>query len=165
MTQVVKIGAPSLTGKDANKLVADAFADAQYPLTLTIKNHMPRDVVFPEVPGLFLRHVAHAAESMATVQIAGADVLARVTSSIEQVAELNRYRLAVTISDGEIPAETGSAGNAGPKPSDGMNLKQLKRALKDKGIEFVPDASADELAALLDAAPVGDGQSGETAGQ
>jgi len=46
-----------------------------------------------------------------------------------------------------------------------MNLKQLKRALKDKGIEFVPDASADELAALLDAAPVGDGQSGETAGQ
>jgi hypothetical protein len=163
MTRIVKIGAPSLTGKDANKLVADAFAQSQYPLTLTIRNHMPRDVVFPEVPGLFLRHVAHAAESVATVQIASADVLARVTSSIEQVAELNRYRLAVTLSDGEVPAET--AGSAAPKPSDGMNLKQLKRALKDKGIEPGPDASAHELAALLDAAPADQGPSGENAGQ
>ena len=114
MTKIVKLGAPSLTGKDANQLVAEAFADAKYPLTVTVKNHMPRDVVFPEVPGLFLKHVAHATESVKTVKVASHDLFQRVASSIEQIAELNRYKLAVTISDGAIPTEAeGDAGGEG----------------------------------------------------
>lgn len=170
MTKIVKLGAPSLTGKDANQLVAEAFADAKYPLTVTVKNHMPRDVVFPEVPGLFLKHVAHATESVKTVKVASHDLFQRVASSIEQIAELNRYKLAVTISDGAIPTEaegddaggegsgTGTGGEGDEtivkKPSEGLSYDQLKDALKAKGIEFQANAKKADLAALLDAAPV-----------
>lgn len=173
MTKIVKLGAPSLTGKDANQLVAEAFADAKYPLTITVKNHMPRDVVFPEVPGLFLKHVANDKESAKTVKVASHDLFQRVASSIEQIAELNRYKLAVTISDGAIPAETDGdasgegAGGTGSgegtgaggetivkKPSEGLSYDQLKDALKAKGIEFQANAKKADLAALLDAAPV-----------
>jgi hypothetical protein len=169
MTKIVKLGAPSLTGKDANQLVAEAFADAKYPLTVTVKNHMPRDVVFPEVPGLFLKHVAHATESVKTVKVASHDLFQRVASSIEQIAELNRYKLAVTISDGAIPTEaedddaggegsgTGTGGEGGEtvvkKPSEGLSYDQLKDALKAKGIDFQANAKKADLAALLDAAP------------
>lgn len=169
MTKIVKLGAPSLTGKDANQLVAEAFADAKYPLTVTVKNHMPRDVVFPEVPGLFLKHVAHATESVKTVKVASHDLFQRVASSIEQIAELNRYKLAVTISDGAIPTEAegddaggeGSGTGAGgegdetivKKPSEGLSYDQLKEALKAKGIDFQANAKKADLAALLDAAP------------
>lgn len=169
MTKIVKLGAPSLTGKDANQLVAEAFADAKYPLTVTVKNHMPRDVVFPEVPGLFLKHVAHATESVKTVKVASHDLFQRVASSIEQIAELNRYKLAVTISDGAIPTEAegddaggeGSGTGAGgegdetivKKPSEGLSYDQLKDALKAKGIDFQANAKKADLAALLDAAP------------
>lgn len=165
MTKIVKLGAPSLTGKDANQLVAEAFADAKYPLAVTVKNHMPRDVVFPEVPGLFLKHVANDKESVKTVKVASHDLFQRVASSIEQIAELNRYKLAVTISDGAIPAETdgdasgeGAGGEGGEtivkKPSEGLSYDQLKDALKAKGIEFQANAKKADLAALLDAAPV-----------
>src|SRR5580765_2894792 len=170
MTKIVKLGAPSLTGKDANQLVAEAFADAKYPLTVTVKNHMPRDVVFPEVPGLFLKHVAHATESVKTVKVASHDLFQRVASSIEQIAELNRYKLAVTISDGAIPTEaegddaggegsgTGTGGEGGEtvvkKLSEGLSYDQRKDALKAKGIDFQANAKKADLAALLDAAPV-----------
>ena len=171
MTKIVKLGAPSLTGKDANQLVAEAFADAKYPLTVTVKNHMPRDVVFPEVPGLFLKHVANDKESVKTVKVASHDLFQRVASSIEQIAELNRYKLAVTISDGAIPTEaegdnaggegsgtsTGSEGEGGEtvvkKPSEGLSYDQLKDALKAKGIDFQANAKKADLVALLDAAP------------
>jgi hypothetical protein len=169
MTRIVKLGAPSLTGKDANQLVAEAFADAKYPLTVTVKNHMPRDVVFPEVPGLFLKHVAHATESVKTVKVASHDLFQRLASSVEQIAELNRYELALTISDGAIPTEaedddaggegsgTGTGGEGGEtvvkKPSEGLSYDQLKDALKAKGIAFQANAKKADLAALLDAAP------------
>lgn len=160
MTKIVKLGAPSLTGKDANQLVAEAFADAEYPLTLTVKNHMPRDVALPEVPGLFLKHVASATESVKTVEIQSHDLFQRVASSIEQIAELNRYELAVTISDGLIPADDEPVSevtdeNSDPggtkKPSDGLTYDQLKDALKEKGVDFPNNAKKVDLAALLDA--------------
>lgn len=179
MTKIVKLGAPSLTGKDANQIVAEAFADAKYPLTVTVKNHMPRDVVFPEVPGLFLKHVSHATDSTKTVKIASHDLFQRVASSIEQIAELNRYAMAVTISDGAIPADepvaetgTGSGESTGgasdtitKKPSDGLTYDQLKEALKEKGVEFAANAKKADLVALLDAVPVapaGDAGAAET---
>jgi len=74
-----------------------AFADAQYPLTVVAENHMPRDVVFPEVDGLHLRHVASASGTHATVQIASFDQLARLASSIDQIARLNSYTRGVTL--------------------------------------------------------------------
>lgn len=172
MTKIVKLGAPSLTGKDANQLVAEAFAGAKYPLAITVKNHMPRDVVFPEVPGLFLKHVAHATGNTKTVKVASHDLFQRVASSIEQIAELNRYALAVTISDGPIAADGDgkAAGDAGTgdesvvkKPSDGLSAEQIRDALKAKGIDFPANAKKADLAALLDAAPAADGD-GKPAG-
>lgn len=169
MTKIVKLGAPSLTGKDANQVVAEAFADAEYPLTVMVKNHMPRDVALPEVPGLFLKHVANAEGSVKVVEIQNHDLFQRVASSIEQIAELNRYELAVTISDGPIPSddepvsETGQNGDAGgtKKPSDGLTYDQLKDALNEKGIDFPNNAKKVDLAALLDADTAsGDGGEG-----
>jgi len=97
MTHTVTLGAPSLTGEDANLLVSALFADAAYPLTVIVQNHMPRDVVFPEVGGLFLRHVANVKDSQATVTIADHDQFQRLASSVAQIAELNGYAQALTL--------------------------------------------------------------------
>ena len=109
MTKIVKLGAPSLTGKDANQLVAEAFADAKYPLTITVKNHMPRDVVFPEVPGLFLKHVANDKESAKTVKVASHDLFQRVASSAFMIAARSVSATAAARSLGK-PASSGGSG-------------------------------------------------------
>jgi len=96
-TRTVQLGDPSQAEKGANQQVADVFAEATYPLQVFVKNHMPREVVFPEVPGLHLRHVSHAADSKKSVTIASYDLFQRLASSIAQIAELNRYKLAITI--------------------------------------------------------------------
>lgn len=156
----VQLGAPSLTGKDCNDLVAETFADAKYPLNVLVQNHMPRDVVFPEAKGLFLRHVANPKESKASVVIDSHDLFQRLASSIEQVAELNGYELALTISEavaassGPTKTDAATGGTEGAaKLSDGLNAEQIKELLKEKGIKFASNAKKDELAALLDAAP------------
>jgi len=165
MTHTVTLGAPSLTGEDANLLVSALFADATYPLTVVIQNHMPRDVVFPEVGGLFLRHVANTADSQATVIIADHDQFQRLASSVAQIAELNGYAQALTISDVSQATSTGaSTGSSGGQiqPSDGLTAEQIKEALRAKGIEFAPNAKKADLAALLDTAPNGTDTSTET---
>lgn len=100
MTRKVELGAPSLTGKDANKLVAAEFGKAKYPLTVTVQNNMPRDVSFPEI-NLFLRHCAGVLDSAAVVIIKDHDQFQRFASDVEQVAELNGYQVALTIEEGE----------------------------------------------------------------
>ncbi|MDR1936435.1 MAG: hypothetical protein LBS49_12800 [Candidatus Accumulibacter sp.] len=153
MTRTVELGAPSLTGKDANDLVAEVFADAAYPLKVVVQNHMPQDVVFPEVEGLFLRHVANRKDSQKTVLIADHDLFQRLASSVEQIAELNRCELALTLSEvADAPADTDAADtDAARKPSDGLSYDQIKDALKARGIEFPANAKKVDLAALLDA--------------
>lgn len=174
----VKLGAPSLTGKDCNDLVAEVFGEAKYPLAVQVQNHMPRDVVFPEVKGLFLRHVANKKESKATVVIDSHDLFQRLASSVEQVAELNGYEHALTVSgevaaagkgegktettgDGDGSDDDGDAEDA-QKPSDGLNADQIKELLKEKGIKFASNAKKDELAALLDAAPAAETDANDT---
>lgn len=103
MTRKVELGAPSLTGKDANDLVANEFADAQYPLSVTITNHMPRDISLPEI-NVFLRHALNQEGTSAVVSIDSADLFQRVASSVEQIAELNKYTLAITIEDAAVAA-------------------------------------------------------------
>jgi hypothetical protein len=161
MTHTINIGASFLTKENPNQLIANAFAKAQYPLAITIENHMPRDVVFPEVKGLSLRHVAHASGNTQTVKINSYEQFQRLVSSIEQIAALNGYKLAATISSGET-SETSNdpAVSANPislkKPSEGLTTEQIKDALKSKGIEFAPSAKKSELAALLDTVNVTD---------
>lgn len=117
----------------------------------------------PEVLGLFLKHVANPAESEKTVTVASHDLFQRVASSIEQIAELNHYELAVSISGDATPADDRGAGGESKggeqcdkKPSEGLSYDQIKDALKAKGIEFQANAKKADLAALLDAAPADD---------
>jgi len=119
MTRSIEIGAPSLTGKDANDLVAEVFGDATFPLKVVAQNLMPRNVVFPEVPGLFLRHVSNAKDSQAAVEIASLDLFHRVASSVEQIAELNRYKSALTFTEVEAstPATDAAAATTQAKAS------------------------------------------------
>lgn len=127
MSRVVQLGAPSLTGKDANELVSEVFGDAKYPLKVTVKNHMPMNVAFPEV-GLFLRHVSDPVGSQAVVDIAGADLFQRLVSSVEQVAELNRYEVALSISD-EVKGVNGEGADAtASAPLPKSAIKKLNKA-------------------------------------
>jgi len=98
----VIIGAPSLTGKDANDVVGEAFKSAKFPLTVKVINHMPRQVVFP-VAGLFLGHVCDEEKSCATVVIDSFEQLQTFTTDVEQIAELNRYEEAMTVEEIEKP--------------------------------------------------------------
>jgi len=114
MTRKVELGAPSLTGKDANDLVAKEFAKVKYPLSVVVTNHMPRDVVFPEVEGLHLRHTASAEGSQVTVEIASEELFQRLASSVEQIAEMNGYLLALTIEEVVVAPVKGSTTTTDP---------------------------------------------------
>lgn len=96
MTIKVELGAPSLTGKDANNLVAEAFGSVSYPLTIVVTNHMPRNVAFPEI-GLLLAHVASVEGSKAEAVVNDADQFQRFASDVESIAELNGYAEALTV--------------------------------------------------------------------
>ena len=115
MTRKVELGAPSLSGKDANDLVAKEFAKVKYPLKVVVTNHMPRDVVFPEVEGLFLRHCANEPGRQLMVELASEDQFQRLASSIEQIAELNAYAVAISIEEVEVAAAVKGKTNA-PAP-------------------------------------------------
>jgi hypothetical protein len=88
MNKVI-LGAPSLTGKDANDLVAAHFKDAAFPLMLVVANLSAFPLSFPEIIGLFLKPCTHIEEATVTVEVPNYEALQRLASSIEQVAELN----------------------------------------------------------------------------
>lgn len=98
MTRKVELGAPSLTGKDANEQVAAEFGKAKYPVKVVVSNQMNRDVVFPEL-GLFLRHVAAADGVSSEVEIPSHEVFQRFASDVEQIAELNQCAQALIIEE------------------------------------------------------------------
>jgi hypothetical protein len=150
MTRTIELGAPSVTGKDTAALLLETFAEAKFPLKVLVKNLMPRDVVFPEVAGLLLSHVASATGTEREVVINDFDLMQRLVSSIEQVAELNGYESAITIAEVlEVEVEPSK------KPSDGLSFEQLKDALKQRGVDFASNPKKSDLAALLDAAAAG----------
>jgi hypothetical protein len=83
------LGAPSLTGKDANDLVATAFKDAAFPLLLVVTNLAAYSLSFPEISGLYMKPCTHGDEATVVVTVPNYDALQRLASSIEQIAELN----------------------------------------------------------------------------
>lgn len=93
----IDLGAPSLSGKDANDAVEQAFGKLAFPCDFLVKNLMPRDVVFPEVDGLFLKHCADLSGGQKQVTILSYELLQRLASSIEQIAELNGYAQALSL--------------------------------------------------------------------
>lgn len=101
MTRKVELGAPSPSGKGANKQVADEFGKSKFPIKLLVKNHAPRNVVFPEASGLALLHCASATGDTKEVEITSLDQLQRLASSAEQIAALNAYEVFLTIEEVE----------------------------------------------------------------
>ena len=92
MTKVIVIGAPSLTGKDANAVIKAAFEEAQFPLTAVLISQANFNVSLPEVD-LLLRPGARE-----EVCFGSFAVLQRTTSSLSQIADLNRLEAIVELS-------------------------------------------------------------------
>jgi len=110
MARTVRFGNPAETGQGANDLVTKVFANATYPLKVTIKNHMPMDVALDGVEGgLFLRHVANEAESQMVGVIPSADHFHRFAADVEQLAMLNNQALAMTVTEVAASAPAASA--------------------------------------------------------
>lgn len=104
MSKII-LGAPSLSGKGANELVAAAFIEAVFPLKVTVSNLITNSLIFPEVDGLFLE----GEQASVVVEINDYDTLQRLASSIEAVAEINRYEALLTIEtwvDAELVIDT-----------------------------------------------------------
>ena len=90
MTKTLVIGAPSLSGKDANALARDLFAGSEYPLEVVAANSAPFNLSLPEARlGL---------KPLATERVVFADFsrLQRAVSSLSQIAELNKMAELVT---------------------------------------------------------------------
>ena len=111
----MRFGANRLTGMDACEETSKQFARKRFPLKVTVQNLMPRDVVFPEIEGLFLRHVSNAKESVKTVEIRDLDQLMRLVSGVQQIADLNNVKFAMDIT--AIDGRTAAAATEKEKPA------------------------------------------------
>lgn len=117
--KTLTIGAPSLTGEDVHAEVKELFEAAKYPLTVTFTNSMPCAACFPEVDGLYLKHVAAADGQSRALAVPDYDTLQRVSSSIAQIAELNHYNPAMTLAATvEDPATAHDQGAEGTDKKD-----------------------------------------------
>jgi hypothetical protein len=94
MSTIINIGAPSLTGVDANDLVNEFFTGAEFPREMRLRNFLARNIALPEVHA-FLTPI----DGKADVKIRSFDELHRLVSSIEQISELNKNLLAMSIED------------------------------------------------------------------
>lgn len=162
----LKLGAPSLTGEDANELVASRFGGAPYPLKIKVKNLVFMMLTFPEVNGLHLKPIGHDDDDFAVVTIRDSDHFHRLASSIAQVAELNGKAELVEISEhveayeglgdgedgGRDDHESGEAGGEQNQGDDGSE----EDALDHKQAEDTGDQS--------EAGDAGE-SSGETSGE
>ena len=124
----VEIGAPSLAKRGANEVVAEAFKDVEFPLDVEFKNFMPRNVSFPEIEGLYLKHVAALEGTKITLRVNNFDQLQRLTSSVEAIAELNKYNPAMGFSfnkaDPVEPEETNAEAEAEAKTEAKAEAKE-----------------------------------------
>lgn len=124
----VEIGAPSLAKRGANEVVSEAFKDVEFPLDVEFKNFMPRNVSFPEIEGLYLKHVAALEGTKITLRVNNFDQLQRLTSSVEAIAELNKYNPAMGFSfnkaDPVEPEETNAEAEAEAKTEAKAEAKE-----------------------------------------
>ncbi|MCY1295766.1 hypothetical protein D9M69_465920 [compost metagenome] len=108
--KILVIGAPSLTGKDANALARELFADSEYPLEVIATNSAPFNLSLPEA--------RLSLKPLATEQVAFADFsrLQRAVSSLSQIAELNKMPVLATF---KVDAGEGQAEDEGDGGTDG----------------------------------------------
>lgn len=96
MARTLIIGSPELVkGRDsANTQCKTLFADAAFPRSIRLTNHLPRTLSFPEADAYMLP-LGGKAEAV----INSFSALQRLVSSIEQIALLNQQEAAVTLDD------------------------------------------------------------------
>jgi len=73
------------------------FADASYPLSVQLENHMPRDIVLPAVPGLFLRHCTVSEGCRRDCTVSSFAQLQQLAWDVAQIVQLNGYRHGVCV--------------------------------------------------------------------
>lgn len=103
------IGAPSLTGVDANDTVAKEFVAGDFPLDVKVTNKAMFAII---LPGKFHLQPFHDLDNCsATVKITSLDSMQRMTSDLESIAENHKKEGLVTIeaevidSDVQPPAD------------------------------------------------------------
>jgi hypothetical protein len=136
MTRKILLGAPSLVGKEAQDREKNGLANATYPLTVVITNHMPRDIALPEVKDLYLKSVYYSSGSSKTVVITNEAQLKRLISSVEQISELNGYHKALTIE--EVIIESPIVDKAEEKP-----VPEVTEVPKSPEVPEVPASPAE----------------------
>lgn len=166
MSRKVEIGAPSLTGRGAELVVA-AFAGATYPVSVMMTNHTPIEFSLPEAGGVFLRSVFFGNhdgnKQIATIH--NEAQFSRLASSIEQICELNGFHyVAITIeetgaNDPDLPAD--DAGSDHVAGDDGGSNDVINPASSPASGDQSGSGSANQDGAESDAgqAPVTTGKS------
>lgn len=145
MNKVV-LGAPSLSGKDANDLVAAEFGGLEYPQKIRFTNLIGRALSFPEVPGLFMKPVGHDGEESVVVEIKNHDAFQRLASSIEQIAELNEkeqlLEVELYVEDELVDQDAQAAAEEAAKAAEEAKAKEEE----EKAAELEAAAKAEEEA-------------------
>lgn len=124
--KILVIGAPSLSGKDANALARELFADSEYPLEVIAANSAPFNLSLPEARlGL---------KPLATERVVFADFsrLQRAVSSLSQIAELNKMAELVT-----FKAYTGEGQEGGEGGGSGQPDAEAVTVIQDEGQTYV----------------------------
>lgn len=124
--KILVIGAPSLSGKDANALARELFADSEYPLEVIAANSAPFNLSLPEARlGL---------KPLATERVVFADFsrLQRAVSSLSQIAELNKMAELVT-----FKAYTGEDQEGGEGGGSGQSDAGAVTVIQDEGQTYV----------------------------
>lgn len=117
-TKAYKIGAPTKGECDAVE-----FNDFEYPVSVSLENHMNRRLVIPEF-GLILP-VDHEGLPNASAVVENSDRMKRLVSDIEQLAELNDAPAAVTLTvnsgtktETDTDTDTGGRDSQAPAPAE-----------------------------------------------
>jgi hypothetical protein len=92
----LKIGAPSLTGIDANALITKNLTANDFPQKIVVKNLVHHAINFPEFE-LSLTGSINPKGSEGSLTIPSIQVIHELASNIEQVAELHQYNEFVSI--------------------------------------------------------------------
>ena len=124
--KILVIGAPSLSGKDANALARELFAGSEYPLEVVATNSAPFNLSLPEARlGL---------KPLATERVVFADFsrLQRAVSSLSQIAELNKMAELVT-----FKAYTGEGQEGGEGGGSGQPDAGAVTVIQDEGQTYV----------------------------
>lgn len=150
------VGAPSLTGVDANKAALDAFANVVFPTLIRFENLTGRGQSYPEINGLFL--IGH--ESI-DVMVDSLDALRRVSSSIESVADLHQFEqfMAISlpeevvdeVSEDELDDDSTGDEGEGDSAQAVAFLNQVLEGLHDEAEDL--DEQIDQAATLIEADP------------